>query len=161
MTIIRQSSPAFALTITPDAGLETQSISVFGWPALVLAIGPPGSLTTAGSDEAVAAIIRQTAPALGLVLGEPGALLIAGAPAAAVVIRQSSPAFALALGGAGTVLAIGQPTARVVIRQSTPAFALALPGPAGTLETASPPPLDIRIVIGAPRRRWAAGRVWA
>ncbi|GII87078.1 hypothetical protein Ssi03_50680 [Sphaerisporangium siamense] len=159
MAVIRQSAPALAVTITPDAGLEAQSITIFGWPALALAMGPPGSMETAGSEQ-VAAIVRQSAPALALPVGGLGRLLTGGVPSAAAIIRQSAPAFALVLGGAGTLLAQGTPKARAVIRQSAPALALALPGRAGSLDVLTPPPLDIRIVIGRPRSRWAAGQVW-
>lgn len=79
MAVIVQSAPAFTTPALPDAGLQTGSVHVSGCPAIVLAIGPPGSLVLAGGG-GTSAVIRQSAPAIAVALGNPGTLTTAGSP---------------------------------------------------------------------------------
>ena len=77
MADILQSAAVLATPLAPDAGLLTGSVTVSGWPAIAVAIGPPGSLTAEGT---LASNILQTAPIITLVIGPPGSLTTAGGP---------------------------------------------------------------------------------
>lgn len=131
MADILQSAPALLAIVTPNAGLETESVTNWGWPALLALIGSPGAIETAGS------------------------------PDTSAVIRQSSPVLLAIVGGAGTLtLESPAEDTTAVIRQSAPVLMALVSGGAGQLEASGPVPLDISIVIGAPYTRWGVGAVY-
>lgn len=77
MADILQSAAVLAVPIAPDAGLQTGTVTVSGWPAIALAIGPPGTITAEGT---LSSSILQTAPIITVVIGPPGTLTTAGGP---------------------------------------------------------------------------------